>query len=194
MNRKNSKYQELYIEEVIIAGCKNNDRKSQEALYRHYFRKLFLMCYRYASDESKASEMVHDAFMTVYLKINKYENKGSFEGWIRRITFNTIADHFRKEKRDIKFLLIDDISSADHPDRIQSGEQLDYDFILSKIYSLQGHFKDVFIKYAIEGYNHKEIGEELNISEGTSKWYLSEARKKLQTFLNSNIKDINYGR
>ena len=71
---------------------------------------------------------------------------------------------------------------------------MNYEYILKKVFTLQGHYKDVFVKYAIEGYNHKEIGEKLNISEGTSKWYLSEARKKLQLLINSSLSDIKYGR
>lgn len=179
-------------DETILEGCKQNDRKSQEALYRKYFRKLFLMCYRYAHDEDKASEIVNDAFLTIFKNIQKFEHRGSFEGWIRRITFNTIADRFRKEKRDIKFLFVDDYP-LEYPESSYQANNLDYEFIINKVYTLQGHFKDVFIKYAIEGYNHKEIGEELNISEGTSKWYLSEARKKLQTLFNTSLKDIKYG-
>ncbi|MBK9566651.1 MAG: RNA polymerase sigma factor [Saprospiraceae bacterium] len=181
-------------DQVILDGCRRNDRKSQEALYRKYFRKLFLMCYRYANDENKTSEIVNDAFLIIFKNIQKYEGKGSFEGWIRRITFNAIADHFRKEKRGIKFLFIDEAAHAGIADNTEYSDHMNYEYILKKVFTLQGHYKDVFVKYAIEGYNHKEIGEKLNISEGTSKWYLSEARKKLQLLINSSLSDIKYGR
>ena len=99
----------------------------------------------------------------------------------------------RKENKQIKFLLIDEYHES-HLWESKISETYDYDDILSKINTLTGTFKDVFVKYAIEGYNHKEIGEELQISEGTSKWYLYEARKKLQALFNISNTSYKYGR
>lgn len=182
------------IEQSYIEGCKRNDRKSQELLYKKYFRKMFLMCSRYSADETIICEIINDAFLNVFKNIAKFENRGSLEGWIRRITFNALADHFRREKRDIKFIFVEENDLKNIPVSHSNDLVFDYDDILSKINTLDGSFKSVFIKYAIEGYNHKEIGEELHISEGTSKWYLSEARKKLQKLFNLQTKQLKYGR
>lgn len=180
-------------EQNLILGCKNNDRKSQETLYKKYFQKMYLMCLRYTKDEDKICQIINDAFLSVFKNIDKFENRGVFEGWIRRITFNTLADFFRRENKQIKFLLIEESNvTLNYGQEFSSSD--DYDDILSKINTLTGSFKEVFIKYAIEGYNHKEIGKELSISEGTSKWYLSEARKKLQLLLQQNHATARYGR
>ncbi|MBK8515855.1 MAG: RNA polymerase sigma factor [Saprospiraceae bacterium] len=185
---------EQKTDQLLIKGCINNDRKSQESLYTKYFKKMFLMCSRYSHDESLIGEIVNDSFLSVFKNIHKYEGRGSLEGWIRRITFNTLADHFRKKNREIKFLLIDENEYMHLSDFQTNSDTHDYDDIISKVNTLKGSFKDVFVKYAIEGYNHKEIGEALHISEGTSKWYLSEARKKLQLLFNTKQKSFRYGR
>ncbi|MBC7886209.1 MAG: RNA polymerase sigma factor [Saprospiraceae bacterium] len=178
-------------EHNLIKGCVNNDRKYQEVLYKKYFQSMYQMCLRYSKDDYTICAILNDAFLTVFKNIHKFESRGSLEGWIRRITFNTLADHFRKENRQMRFLLIDD-----HSEKIPSYEPElhDYDDIILKINTLKGSFKEVFVKYAIEGYNHKEIGECLSISEGTSKWYLSEARKKLQAMFNLNNSTYQYGK
>ncbi len=178
----------------LIKGSAANDRRSQEFLYKKYFKKMFVMCCRYTSDENIICEIVNDAFLSVFKNITKFENRGSLEGWIRRITFNTLSDHFRKEKKDIRFIFLEDKDFNNIPECKNISELHDYDDIISKINTLQGSFKDVFIKYAIEGYNHKEIGEELGISEGTSKWYLSESRKKLQLLFSTPQNEVRYGR
>ncbi|MBK8626461.1 MAG: RNA polymerase sigma factor [Saprospiraceae bacterium] len=177
---------------ALINKCILNDRKAQETLYKQYFPKMYIMCRRYTQDDDKICQIINDAFLLVFKNISKFESKGSFEGWIRRITFNSLADFFRKENKNMKFLLLED----NHPNctnQSRTDTNDDYDDILSKINTLSGSFKEVFIKYAIEGYNHKEIGEKLQISEGTSKWYLSEARKKLQLLFQNTKASLEYG-
>lgn len=182
----------LRLENQLINGCKSNDRKSQETVYKRYFDKMFVMCKRYTQDEDQICLIINDAFLTVFKNIHKFEFRGSFEGWIRKITFNTLSDHFRKENKNIKFLLLEEQEYA-FQSHCKPEQDDAYDDIIAKINTLKGVFKDVFIKYAIEGYNHKEIGQKLSISEGTSKWYLSEARKKLQTLFNDQQSSMKYG-
>ena len=180
------------VEKSLVKGCSNNDRKCQEQLYKLYFNKMFQMCQRYTQDEDVICAIINDAYLSVFKNIDKFESRGSLEGWVRRITFNTMADHFRKKNKEIRFLNIDD---HDYQLTDTSTSIHDYDEILSKIDTLTGSVKEVFVKYAIEGYSHKEIGEYLHISEGTSKWYLSEARKKLQALINySNNSSYQYGK
>jgi RNA polymerase sigma-70 factor (ECF subfamily) len=164
----------------IIEGCKNNNRSSQEDLYRLYFPKMIAMCFRYTSDEDKALIMVNDGFLKVFQKIGSFENRGSFEGWVRRLVFNCISDYFRKENKYMKLMLFEEAEKREDNLVLDS---LFYDDLLKLVNSLPGNTHKVFQLYAIEGYNHREISELLNISEGTSKWHLSEARKKLKKLL-----------
>ncbi len=174
-----------YTDEDLIKGCIDNNRKSQELLYKKYFPKMAMLCRKYTTEDDVSGVIINDAFLSVFKNIDKFQQKGSFEGWIRKITFNTLADYFRKENKQIKFLTIEDHVTTSN---LKENSILEYEDLLAKVDKLQGTFKDVFVKFSIEGYNHKEIGEELHISEGTSKWYLSEARKKLQNLISPNNK------
>ena len=175
----------------MIEGCIKNDRKHQEMMYKFHFDKMYQMCLRYSKDEAVICGIINDSFLLVFKNIHKFECRGSLEGWIRRITFNTMADYFRKENKQLKFLLLEEAANNSF---VNEGNKDDYDDIILKVNTLSGSFKEVFIKYAIEGYNHREIGEALRISEGTSKWYLAEARKKLQLLFNFSTDSYQYGK
>jgi len=175
----------------LIKGCKANDRRSQEELYRTFFDKMLAMCRRYTQDEDQQISILNDGFLKVFKKIDTFKGEGSFEGWVRRLVFSSLSDYFRKENKYLKFMIFD---TPDSELPSESEESLYYQDIIKLIDRLPEKTKDVFHKYAIEGYTHKDIGAELNISEGTSKWHLSEARKKLQELLrarkiyNSNVR------
>ena len=175
----------------LIKGCKANDRKCQEELYRLFFNKMLAMCRRYTQDEDQQITIINDGFLKVFKKIDQYNHKGSFEGWVRRIVFTSLSDYFRKENKYLKFMIFEKEDS--HIDAIPE-ESLYFQDIIKLVDRLPNKTREVFHRYAIEGYTHKDIGEELNISTGTSKWHLSEARKKLQELLserkiyNSNVR------
>ncbi|MEE9438102.1 MAG: RNA polymerase sigma factor [Saprospiraceae bacterium] len=170
----NEKYRQL------IDGCKQNDRKSQEQLYRCLFDKMLAMCRRYTQDEDKQITIINDGFLKVFKKIDTYNYSGSFEGWVRRLVFNSLSDYFRKENKYLKFMIFND---EDIDKGYEPAQELYYQDIIKLTDFLPSKTKKVFYKYAIEGYTHKDIGKTLNISEGTSKWHLSEARKKLKELL-----------
>lgn len=168
----------------LIAGCLENNRRHQEALYRKFFPKMISMCYRYTTDRDKAMIIVNDGFLKVFKKLDTFQNKGSFEGWIRRIVFNSLSDYFKKENRYLKFLILEE---RDQAQVSNSSDNLYYEDLLTLVEQLPFATSEVFKLYAIEGYTHKEIGKKLNISDGTSKWHLSEARKKLKVLINRNL-------
>lgn len=149
------------------------------------------MCRRYTQDEDQLISIINDGFLKVFKRIGSYEAKGSFEGWVRRLVFTSLSDFFRKENKYLKFMIFD---TPDTVMRSDSEETLYYQDIIKLMDRLPEKTREVFHKYAIEGYTHKDIGAEMNISEGTSKWHLSEARKKLQQLLferkiyNSNVR------
>jgi len=127
---------------------------------------------------------VNDGFLKVFKKLDTYQNKGSFEGWIRRIVFNCLSDYFKKENKYLKFLILEE---RDRPQPSTNSDSLYYEDLLILIDQLPFSSSRVFKLYAIEGYSHKEIAKQLNISDGTSKWHLSEARKKLKVLVNRNL-------
>lgn len=156
----------------LIAGCVANDRKSQEGLYRKHFSTLFYMGKRYTTDEDLIQEITHDAFVKIFKNISKYQNTGSFEGWIRKIMFHCVVDHFRSKKSP-RFIELDEVRQILDDTAIPSW---DTEELHAHINALPDTHKMVFNMFALEGYSHQEIAAKIGVSEGTSKWYLNQAR------------------
>ena len=164
----------------IIEGCKRNDRRSQEELYRHFFPSLMSMCLRYTSDRDRSAAIVNDGLFKVFTKIDQYQYKGSFEGWVRRIVFRCLSDAVRRDSNYMKFMVFEDREQKSSPLGLSKLYEEDVLKLIKQIPAASG---DVFTLYAIHGYSHKEIAEAKGISVGTSKWHLSEARKKLKVLI-----------
>ena len=162
-----------------VAGCSCNDRKSQEMVYRHYFRVMYALCYRYAGEESLALDLVNRGMLKVFANIHQFRGEGSLEGWMRRVVFSCVSDYFRRKKKAV----IIDLEGYDRPSQSQSDAKLHLDDLMRYVARLPDMPRRVFELYAIEGYQHGEIAEMLRIPEGTSKWHLSKARGQLQSWL-----------
>jgi RNA polymerase sigma factor (sigma-70 family) len=167
-------------EQELVEGCVNNDRFCQELLYKKYFTTMMYMCFRYTSDRDEAMMIVNNGFLRVFKKIHTYSFKGSLEGWIRRLVFHCLSDHFKKNSKYLQFMVFEERDTATQNKALPN---LYLEDILSLVDRLPPATKDVFVLYAIEGYTHVEIGKQLDISEGTSKWHLSSARKKLKKLI-----------
>lgn len=169
-----------YSEEELVAGCVRNERKMQEALYRRYFHTMMQMCRRYTNDPEVAMSVCNDGFLKVFKKMDTFAFKGSLEGWIRRIIYHSISDHFRKDSRYLQFMVFEDHEEIANPEIVPGLYLEDLMKLVAKLPTMS---EKVFRLYAIEGFNHREIGETLGMSENTSKWHLANARKKLQELL-----------
>lgn len=164
--------------EGVINGCIENSRVAQEALYRHFFPIMEKMVLRHTQDEDKIIDILNDGFLRVFQKINLYEFKGSFEGWIRKIIYHSISNYFRKNKNDLKFLIYDEYQK----EPIQKSEHsLYYQDLLKLLDKLPEKHMQVFHLFAIEGFEYKEISQQLDMNLNTCRWYMSEARKLLQS-------------
>ena len=172
-----------YTEQEILEGCKRNSRKFQEILYLKYFDKMFGMCLRHTSDKEVAMSVLNDGFLKVFKNIDKYRFQGSFEGWLRKVIYNTLRDHFRKKSNNSIYLEI-----FDNYGNNKNIQNLEYEDILNFVNQLPDKSKNVFVLYAIEGYKHKDIASILDIPEGTSKWLLSNAKDELKKMLTNSEK------
>ncbi len=170
-----------YTDAELVAGCARNDRVFQEALYRKYFQTMMQMCRRYTNDPEVAMSVVNDGFLKVFTKIDSFAFKGSLEGWIRRIVYHSISDHFRRDSKYVQFMVFEDYEESTNPEIVPG---LYLEDLMKLLNHLPTMSEKVFRLYAIEGFNHREIGETLGMSENTSKWHLANARKKLQELLN----------
>ncbi len=169
-----------YTEQELVSGCAANERRAQEALYRHFFPEMLRMCRRYTRDEDTAIEIANNGFLRVFKKIHLFEFKGSLEGWIRRLVYHSMADYYRKNAKYLHFLVLEDHDNSVAANGLDSFYEAD---ILQAVRTLPTTSQEVFRLYAIEGYSHAEIAESLRMSEGTSKWHLSTARQKLRDLI-----------
>ncbi len=166
----------------LIKKCKKKNAAAQEQLYRLYSSKLFSICLKYSTDYSSAEDTLQDAFITIFDKITQYKNKGSFEGWMKRITINTALQKYRKQK-------VFDIVNEEQIEEVEveiENEEVSLDYLLSIIQQLPDRYRLVFNLYVLDGYAHKEIAEMLSISVGTSKSNLARARNILKTKIETN--------
>ncbi len=157
-----------------------NNRQAQQKIYSQYASKMLSVCRQYIKDVHNAEDLMITAFMKVFTNLKNFENKGSFEGWIRRIMINECISYIRVQKK-VSFLE-DEYYKEDSFNNIESGFSVDD--IQSLIDSLPEGYKMIFNLYAIEGFKHKEIADMLGINEGTSKSQLSHARRILQEQIN----------
>lgn len=165
----------MTLNELIIQ-CKRQDPKAQGELYKRYNGILFAICLRYSPNYAEAEDNLQDAFLTIFKKIGQYKAKGSFEGWIKRITVNTVLQKYRKQRT---FEIVDEAQIEDEVD--VEVEEIPLQFLLKIIQELPDRYRLVFSMYVMDGYQHKEIAEMLEISDGTSKSNLARARAILKT-------------
>lgn len=164
--------------EDIIKGCVAGKPDAQEALYKKYSGKLFGISLRYTKDYSAAEDVLQEGFIKIFNNISSFKGTGSFEGWMRRIVINTALERFRKHFQMYSISEVNELEDSFKYNHILT--EIAAKDLLNLIQELPTAYKMVFNLYAIDGYTHKEIGEILKISEGTSKSNLSRARKLLQ--------------
>ena len=179
----------------IIEQCINEDRKAQKQLYTLYYGKMMNVCLRYTKNADDAQDLLQDGFVKVFKHLKEYDFKGSFEGWVRRIVVNTAIDFYRKYK-DVNFVDDSDNRILENS-KVESADSIYSNFgveeIMNSIQQLSPVYRTVFNMYVLDGFSHKQISEELNISEGTSKSNLSKAKHNLQEILLSRAKVKQHG-
>lgn len=169
-------------DEDLIKGCIKGDQLAQKTLYDRYAGKMMGVCLRYSENYEDAADVLQDGFIKIFEKLSSYKHQGSFEGWIRRIFVNTALDHIRKHKNqrlsvdmdsvDFKIASTDDVMST-----------LAAEDLLKILQKIPAGYRAVFNLYAIEGYSHQEIADELEISVNTSKSQYSRAKGFLRKII-----------
>ena len=170
--------QKSILETDLVKACKRQDARAQRMLYDKYSHAMLGLCRRYVRGELEAEDVMIKGFMKVFSKIESFENKGSFEGWMKRIMINEALGYIRRNKA---MYLETDIEAADkEPDYDKLSTAMEAKDLLKMISELPSGYRTIFNLYAIEGYSHREIAELLGINENTSKSQLSRARMHLQ--------------
>ncbi|QIE59960.1 sigma-70 family RNA polymerase sigma factor [Rasiella rasia] len=163
----------------LIQKCKQHDVSAQGELYKQYSSVMFSICLRYSPNYTEAEDNLQDAFMTIFDKIGQFKGKGSFEGWMKRVTVNTVLQKYRRQK----VYAIKEEANLEQPDDedVVIESEVPLAFLLKIIQELPDRYRLVFSMYVLDGYQHKEIAEMLGISDGTSKSNLARARGILKT-------------
>ena len=154
----------------LIKSCIENDRKAQEKLYLLYYSRLMRLVRTYIDCSETAKEVLNNGYLRAFKKLNTFNFKGSFEGWLRKIVFHAVAD-YKKHNRVL-------LTEIDGP--LEATHNLYFNQLLQLVDKLPLATRNVFHLYVFEGYTHSKIGEILNISVGTSKWHFSEGRRMLK--------------
>ncbi|SHG38378.1 RNA polymerase sigma-70 factor, ECF subfamily [Salegentibacter echinorum] len=175
-------------ESQLIKRAAKQNRDAQRELYELHSGKMLSVCRQYIKDIHHAEEVMLNGFFKVFTHLKDFEGKGSFEGWVRKIMVRESISFLRTYK---KFEFRNEAIKEVEVSREMESE-LEVAHLQKLIDNLPEGYKMVFVLYAIEGYKHLEIGEMLNISEGTSKSQLFKARKMLQAQLKSQNKS-DYG-
>jgi RNA polymerase sigma factor (sigma-70 family) len=168
-------------ESLLIQACVKEEAWAQKILYETYYPKMIGVCMRYSNDYEDARDILNEGFIKVFRFIEKYKIGTSLESWIRRIMINSSIDYYRKEIRHRS----EDIDTAMYKLSDQTDVVSDFSAqdILKAVQKLPPAYRAVFNLYAIEGYSHKEVSEELGITESTSRSNLVKARNRLKDML-----------
>lgn len=169
-------------EEVILKGCLRNDPNAQRELYNQYSPKMLAVCYRYAHNREDAEDMLQEGFIKVFLQLRTFENRGSFEGWIRKIIVHTCINILKKNRK------FNESVDLIHASSIQIREEsvpavVQVKQIVESIRSLPIGYRTVLNLFAIEGYSHREISQLLDIEESTSRSQFTRAKSMLEDLL-----------
>lgn len=172
-------------EQTLIKDCLRGDRMAQRKLYELYSGKMMAICMRYCKDKETAKDLLHDGFIKVYTHLDSFKGAGSFEGWIRRIMVNTALEFLRKQNDEGFQVDIDEAKTLTGYD-MGGLEAMQTEALIQRIQQLPDVYRTTFNLFVIEGYSHKEIAEAMNITESSSRVYLTRARQMLQTILKND--------
>ena len=167
-------------DEELVRNCSKGNGHAQKALYDQFAGRMFGVCLRYTSNREEAEDILQEGFVKVFQAIAMFKGFGPLENWIKKIIVNTALDHYRQQKSRIQETEL--FENCGEP--VEPLQELHAQELLKIIHQLPSGYRTVFNLYAIEGYNHREIGKMLNISEGTSKSQYARARTNLVRMLN----------
>jgi RNA polymerase sigma-70 factor (ECF subfamily) len=172
----------------IIEGCKKDDLRSQEKLYRLCYPPMIKVCLRYAfGDYDTAGMYYNSAMLKILTNIIEFRNEGEFMGWVRRIMVNACIDHCRLKSK-FQPVEMNQVKEYIHPVLPEIYNKFSGNEIMALVHELPRNTGLVFNLFVIDGYKHEEIARLLGITSGTSKWHLNEARRLLKEKLDLNYK------
>lgn len=180
---KKLKYQDLNIK--LINACRKGDNKAQSEIYKLYYKAMYNTAFRILGNSAEAEDVMQEGFLSAFQKIDTYKGEVSFGAWLKKIIVNRSLDIIKGRKALISI----ETNSADFVDDSDTSynempEGLNVEMIKEAIYSLPEGYRIVISLYLLEGYDHDEISEILNITNATSRTQFHRAKRKLAELLN----------
>ena len=166
-------------EKELVAACLRGDRLAQKELYDRYSRAMYTIAYRMAADRELANDILQEAFLKVFRKLNTFRAESTLGAWIKTIVVRTALAKLKKQ------VITEPLPENFAEQSVDWGHHLDIDYLEKAIQGLPDGYRSVFVLVEIEGYQHKEVAEMLNISVGTSKSQLFYAKKRLREALDA---------
>src|SRR5690606_13198996 len=167
----------------LVRACRREERSAQEALYARFSRRMFAVCLRYARHRPEAEDLLQEGFVRVFDRLGDFRMEGSLEGWVRRIMVHTCISHLRK--KSVRDEVLGTAAAPEMAEAPAAMAALGQAELLALVQELPDGYRAVFNLFAIEGYDHAEIGRLMGIAEGTSRSQLAKARMALQNRLNA---------
>lgn len=174
MVQNGNRYPISEIEQALVKGCLENDRRSQKALYDRYKDAMYTLAYRITSDFDLANDVLQDAFLGVFTGLHNFQQRSTLGAWIKTIVVRTAYKKIRKEPRH------EELKEEQTREMIDWGGYLDAEYLEKAIQALPTGYRSVFVLIEVEGYSHKEVAELMGISAGTSKSQLYHAKRYLK--------------
>jgi RNA polymerase sigma-70 factor (ECF subfamily) len=173
-------------DQELVKGVLEGSQPHQTALYRQYSVPMFRVLLRFARDKGEAEDMLQDGFVRVFRDLNQFRGDGAFGGWIRRIMINTALSHLRRQKDFLRDTA--DFSPFENKMRLEEdfSSAIDAESLMKQLQKLPPGYRAVFNLYAVDGFTHEEIAEQLGITIGTSKSQLFKAREYLKKMLDKS--------
>ncbi|MBC3759430.1 RNA polymerase sigma factor [Hyunsoonleella sp. SJ7] len=176
----------------IIEQCKQNNRKAQLQLYNQYCNGMYIVAKRFLKDAHEAEDVVQEAFIKAFSKLHQYKAEVTFGAWLKRIVINKSIDVLKSKKQQLVELEEVHLKVVDTDDKWLVDDAITVNDVKRAIDQLPEKYQYVLMLYLIEGYDHQEISEILNISQVASRTQLSRGKVKLQELLTTEKNGTGY--
>lgn len=180
MEAKNTIYKDLHHD--LIKKCKKQDQRSQMQIYKLYYKAMFNTCLRIVGNKSDAEDIMQDSFLSAFQKIEQYNEKGSFGGWLKRIVVNNSIDFTKRNKIFTEF--DDQIELEEESSTEQAEINIRLKDIKEALNRIKNQYRIIISLFLFEGYDHDEISEILNISYNLSRTRYHRAKEQLKKEIN----------
>ncbi|MDR1112914.1 MAG: sigma-70 family RNA polymerase sigma factor [Bacteroidales bacterium] len=164
---------------MLIEECKQGKSKSQQLLYQKFAPILMAICLRFTRNETDAEDLLQEAFIRIFISLRDFKGKGSFEGWLKRITINCAINQYKKKERIKQTMEIEPLDENIEV-TVDAEAPVPYEILLQMVHKLPAGYRTIFNLSAIDGYSHEEIAEMIGVSYSNVASQLFRAKKSLQ--------------